>query len=645
MPIKFPCPHCKKTLQVKEQLAGKKGTCPACKKPVTVPVPKAPATTATAKPAVDLEALAAETLIEPKRETPSVTATVDFLCPFCDAELHLSAELAGRQAPCPECRRIVKVPVLEKTGPRDWRQADAKIPSGARRDQENLEGAWGSETSRAQVSREALVEADVIQEVREPLTARQWVFRGAAAALALFLVGGGAFWLVSYLRFSSERDLLARAEKQLDPEELKKLPSEMQKVAEAELHRLLGEYYQRLGKPDAKERTGLQRLQLARLAAAQIEEEGERHAVLRELLKLQIEFAFATAKEQEKLGPGEEQRKRELAEEQQKRELEIGQSLALARPGAFRYHVVREVCRAMLADAPAEQIEDRKTKLERIIRQGVPDQEAPARRGTAPQQNPSQVEPDHSEQLACLGILGQELARLGHAGPAKAVAEEAKERYQRQYRFPKPLQVLLVWLQLEELTPQETEDKQVLSAARLEGLARAGDFEPARQMLDSQFPIATRPKLDPLLAYAEVLIDKKQVEKAGPILESALEVVRPLDGVDWQRQRLLELFLAAGNPDRAKQLAAEPLTGAALGRAQLALLKAELQAKPDEQVDMARAKGITQGIAQGLAAACVARHNARLSSSDAKKHVETLEPEWVRGFGAAGIALGSKDKK
>lgn len=643
MPIKFPCPHCKKTLQVKEQLAGKKGVCPACKKPVTVPAPRAPAPTAAAKPAVDLEALAVETLIEPKRETPTVTATVDFLCPFCDTELHISAELAGRQTPCPECRRIVKVPLVEKTGPRDWRQADAKVPSGARRDQENLEGAWGSETSRGQVSREALVEADVIQEVREPLTARQWLFRGAAAALALLVVGGGAFWLVSYLRLSSERDLLAQAEKQLEPEELKKLPPEMQKVAEAELHRLLGEYYHRLGKPDAKERTGLQRLQLARLAAGQIEDDGERHAILRELLGLQIEFALGVAKEQEKLEPAKERRKQELAEEQGKLELEIGQTLALARPGAFRYHVVREVCRAMLADAPAEQIEDRKTKLERIIRQGVPDQEAPARRGTAPQQNPSQVEPDHSEQIACLGILGQELARLGHTGPAKALAERQRELYQPQYGYPKPLAVLLVWLQVGELRPREGEDQQLLSVARLEGLARAGDLDLARQILDGELRDA-RTKLDALLAYAEVLIDKKQVEKAGPVLESAVGLIKTLDGVDWQRQRLLELFLAAGNPDRAKQLATDLLSGAALGRGQLGLLKAELQAKPDEQADMARAQSITQGISQGLAAACVARHNARLSASDAKKQVEALESEWVRGFGAAGIALGSKDK-
>jgi phage FluMu protein Com len=40
MPIKFPCPHCKKGLSVKEHLAGKRAKCPACKKVLTVPAPE-----------------------------------------------------------------------------------------------------------------------------------------------------------------------------------------------------------------------------------------------------------------------------------------------------------------------------------------------------------------------------------------------------------------------------------------------------------------------------------------------------------------------------------------------------------------------------------------------------------------------------
>jgi hypothetical protein len=41
MPIKFPCPSCKKWVTVKDELAGKKGRCSSCKQPLTVPTPPA----------------------------------------------------------------------------------------------------------------------------------------------------------------------------------------------------------------------------------------------------------------------------------------------------------------------------------------------------------------------------------------------------------------------------------------------------------------------------------------------------------------------------------------------------------------------------------------------------------------------------
>jgi hypothetical protein len=37
MPIKFTCPHCKKGLLVKDEMAGQKRACPACKQAVTIP--------------------------------------------------------------------------------------------------------------------------------------------------------------------------------------------------------------------------------------------------------------------------------------------------------------------------------------------------------------------------------------------------------------------------------------------------------------------------------------------------------------------------------------------------------------------------------------------------------------------------------
>ena len=39
MLIEFECPHCRTGLKAGSNLAGTKGECPSCKKPLTVPVP------------------------------------------------------------------------------------------------------------------------------------------------------------------------------------------------------------------------------------------------------------------------------------------------------------------------------------------------------------------------------------------------------------------------------------------------------------------------------------------------------------------------------------------------------------------------------------------------------------------------------
>jgi predicted Zn finger-like uncharacterized protein len=36
MPIQFTCPHCQASLQATDNMLGKQGTCPKCKKEITV---------------------------------------------------------------------------------------------------------------------------------------------------------------------------------------------------------------------------------------------------------------------------------------------------------------------------------------------------------------------------------------------------------------------------------------------------------------------------------------------------------------------------------------------------------------------------------------------------------------------------------
>ena len=118
MPIKFRCPNpeCKKPLVVKDELAGKRAACPACKKPLKIPAPAA-------KPG-DVDALALAALSETPQAAAPVAAPkfVKMECPMCAEAVEFPASEAGKRAQCPLCKNIIKVDNLKEDKPKDWRQ-------------------------------------------------------------------------------------------------------------------------------------------------------------------------------------------------------------------------------------------------------------------------------------------------------------------------------------------------------------------------------------------------------------------------------------------------------------------------------------------------------------------------------------------
>src|SRR4051812_48601383 len=114
MTIKFTCPHCHKALSVKDHLAGKRAACPSCKRTLMIPAPIGAA--------ADVEALAAAAFADAAAAAPAQpTGPIAFICPYCDESVQVAAELAGKQTPCPQCRRIIKVPMPVQDQPKDWR--------------------------------------------------------------------------------------------------------------------------------------------------------------------------------------------------------------------------------------------------------------------------------------------------------------------------------------------------------------------------------------------------------------------------------------------------------------------------------------------------------------------------------------------
>lgn len=204
MDIKFTCQHCKKNLKVPERLAGREGPCPACKKPVKVPKASVPATssqsgsrTTKAKESEEVirareeaERIAAQVLEDDPVEEEEDVSVITLECPLCFEEITLDASLAGKNEQCPECKRIIKVPQLEKKGPKHWKDA-AKGPSMAKPGVEVPDDVIDGRAKN--VSLEAVQE---LQDKEDAKKARiRWIIYGSTTAVALVAVLIlGSFW-------------------------------------------------------------------------------------------------------------------------------------------------------------------------------------------------------------------------------------------------------------------------------------------------------------------------------------------------------------------------------------------------------------------------------------------------------------------
>jgi hypothetical protein len=284
MTIRFKCPHCKKTLSVKDHLAGKKAACPACKKPLKIP-------TRAAAP-VDVEDLAASALADaPAAAEPAKESKpIKFTCTFCDAEISVPFDLGGKQTPCPECKRIVKVPKPVADKPKDWRAAASpQGPAFARQNEPQApEGAWEPAAAR-KVSQQALAEAGALPEVvAEPVGVGVWIRRGVYATLGLVVVIAAVVWFLNQKRARVGREELTSALAFVEP------TSKLGPEATAAVQCAAGSFYAR--KSDLKK--ALEHLGKARARAEQLPIEGaqaiERDALLGDVALAWVELGGRT---------------------------------------------------------------------------------------------------------------------------------------------------------------------------------------------------------------------------------------------------------------------------------------------------------------------------------------------------------------
>ena len=68
----------------------------------------------------------------PKAE--AVATSIKFNCEFCDHPMEVGLDMANKRTPCPECRRIIKVPDIAKPVKKDWLRNAAGRESAGRGD-------------------------------------------------------------------------------------------------------------------------------------------------------------------------------------------------------------------------------------------------------------------------------------------------------------------------------------------------------------------------------------------------------------------------------------------------------------------------------------------------------------------------------
>jgi hypothetical protein len=240
MSIAFKCPTCQQPYKVKDDMAGRRVVCTACKKPIRVPAPMA----APAVSAPDADALAVAALAEaPAAAAELAAATITVECPNCIEQVTFPAEKAGKQAPCPSCKRIIKVPI-PAAGKQDWRTADARPTLAKVQPTAELKDVVSTANMKI-VDREALAEAGALRKrEREPLPMRTKVTYGIIAGCVIVLAGAGA------LLFRGKRVVERRDDLVQNAIALVKGNPTLPAGVRAETYRAAGEYV--LAQPDGK---------------------------------------------------------------------------------------------------------------------------------------------------------------------------------------------------------------------------------------------------------------------------------------------------------------------------------------------------------------------------------------------------------
>jgi phage FluMu protein Com len=589
------------------------------------PPPRKPAN-GDGKPPVDADELAASLLFEdekkPEVEDPVAAGKpIKTECFYCGEAGEYPAELAGKQAPCLSCRKIIKIPLPVSDKPKDWREVERR-PSGAKRDIQELDDAWGTDI-RANVGQDTLeaTGAVEIKRPKEPLAKRikRWTYITLSIALLAGLGWHG--WKVRNIskQEGAIKTALAYVEKD------RKGPKLITNEAAAEIYRCAGEFSIREDKPDDA---------VPFLKEAHGSLLGARAGLERDLgfLELALTITDLSGTPEQVLD-----RKRR------------------------KWQDVREQAKPTLAKITYPEV--RADAARRITRRLITRGTTPAERAALALEAEAlvllmPVAPEDRPEL--LARLGMELFLAGETASAEAVATKALGLYKAP--SPPPVSPTLIALlivlgkqkEANELAPPPANNQGLIPAEARVGYALAmalGDdkWDDARKLAAD---INGEPvdRVQAYLALAELALAKNKPEEAAALITEAAKSIGAPRVTPWMRFVLVRTGARAGKAAEMRELAKTAFAAkdqvALLNRAQVEILRGELALKPGQSaMPEMQAEAEKKEHAFPPALTLLARHNARYGSGDGTRgDVERWEPESFRAIGLVGVALGMQDR-
>lgn len=518
MAIAFSCSECGKAYKVKDELAGKSVTCKQCTAAIRVPA----AAPVIAAPSPEVESMAIDVLVESKTHTvDSPPDQIEFECPMCVEQVKLDVKFAGKQAPCPSCRRIIRVPQQADPKARNWRAADHRPAAAKREEDPSLAGAWGN-VSTSVVSRDALVEADAIKRKRikpSVISKTQWIVIGTLAVLAIAL---GTLLFRTHRSTKHRDDFLKAAFTAAGDAS----PSS---AASAELRRAAGEYQTRSRPANYTEANKYLREAHDKFSAS--DAAANDNKALDRLLVL-TEIALTQAQ----LGGDQPQRADDDKIEWDKLQSDLRRTLGVLTRGPLQPDGVNLAFE----------------RLANLLR--LDGGKSPVILGLLG----SNVFPNAEHRVEPLAAVGLELLSQSDAGKTKA-AELADQARMLLGTAQPPAKLIALHVALDKVNqlaqvkpPGDGEPLEAVRMGFVEGLSRRGEFDRARKV--AQLP----GRFEDRFAAQAMLASLMEPTTANPELSAAVtQLINDLgsrDLPDWELIRLAQALGRAGPSKSAQDL-------------------------------------------------------------------------------------------